>query len=143
MKLNFLRLIIVLGIFFNYSSMAGEWEKGIKRVAIPGGLTADRLPDPQSKGATLFASYCGQCHNLPSPRMHSTGDWSMRFEKMMDHAILMAEASPDIKIPADNEKKEIASYLEKNGFIGLPATSLLRGEPQAFNVMWFCSVCHA
>src|SRR4030067_3006147 len=51
MKLNVLRLIIVLGIFFNYSSMAGEWEKGIKRVAIPGGLTADRLPDPQSKGA--------------------------------------------------------------------------------------------
>jgi len=144
MNLSFLRVIMVLGILFHFSnSTAGEWEKGIKRVAIPGGLTADQLPDPQNKGAALFASYCGQCHNLPSPRMHSTGDWPMRFEKMMDHAMLMAGASPDVKIPVDKEKKEIVSYLEKNGFRGLPATALLRGEPQAFNVMWFCSVCHA
>jgi len=144
MNLSFLRLIMVLGILFHFSnSMAGEWEKGIKRVVIPGGLTADQLPDPQSKGAALLASYCGQCHNLPSPKMHSTGDWPMRFEKMMDHAMLMAGTSPDVRIPVDKEKKELVSYLEKNGFRGLPANSLLRGEPQAFNVMWFCSVCHA
>jgi len=144
MNLSFLRLIMVLGILFHFSnSMAGEWEKGIKRVVIPGGLTADQLPDPQSKGAALLASYCGQCHNLPSPKMHSTGDWPMRFEKMMDHAMLMAGTSPDVRIPVDKEKKELVSYLEKNGFRGLPANSLLRGEPQAFSVMWFCSVCHA
>ena len=62
---------------------------------------------------------------------------------MMDHAMLMAGASSDIRIPADKEKEEIVSYLEKNGFRGLPANSPLRGEPQGFNVMWFCSVCHA
>jgi len=140
----FLRLIMVLSVLFYFSNcMAGEWGKGIKRVVIPGSLTADQLPDPQSKGAALLASYCGQCHNLPSPRMHSTGDWPMRFEKMMDHAMLMAGTSPDVRIPVDKEKKELVSYLEKNGFRGLPANSLLRGEPQAFTVMWFCSVCHA
>ncbi|MDE2118388.1 MAG: hypothetical protein KGJ19_07320 [Betaproteobacteria bacterium] len=144
MNIKFLRLIMVLGSLFYFSnSTAGEWEKGIKRVAIPGGLTADQLPDAQSKGAALLALYCGQCHKIPSPRMHSTSDWPMRFEKMMDHAMLMAGASPDVKTPADKEKKEIVSYLEKNGFRGLPATSLLRGEPKAFNVMWFCSACHA
>ena len=37
----------------------------------------------------------------------------------------------------------MADYLEKNGFRGLPANSPLRGEPQLFNVIWFCSVCHA
>lgn len=144
MNLSFLHLIMVLGIFFNCSnSTAGEWEKNVKRVAIPGGLTADQLPDPQNNGAVLFASYCGQCHNLPNPRMHSTGDWPVRFEKMMDHAILMASASLDVKIPVDNEKQEIVSYLEKNGFKGLPATAVLRVEPNGFNITWFCSVCHA
>ncbi|MGC2047714.1 MAG: hypothetical protein WA635_03795 [Gallionella sp.] len=144
MNLNLLRLIIIVGVLFHFSSgTAGEWEKGVKRIAIPFGLTADNLPDPQSKGAALLALYCGQCHNLPSPKMHSSDDWPMRFEKMMDHALLMAGTSPKIKIPADKEKKEIVSYLKKNGFRALPAKSPLRGEPQAFNVMWFCSVCHA
>ncbi len=145
MNLNFLRLIMVLGIFFNSSSsIAGAWEKNIKRIVIPSfGLTADQLPDPQSKGAVLFASYCSQCHNLPSPKMHSTGDWPVRFGKMMDHALLMAGTSPGIKTPADKEKEEIVSYLVKNGFRELPANSPIRGEPQAFNVLWFCSVCHA
>jgi len=144
MNPSFLRLIMILGIlFYSSGSTAGAWEKNIKRIVLPFGLTADQLPDPQSKGATLLASYCGQCHNLPSPKMHSTGDWPTRFEKMMDHAMLMAGASPGIKIPADKEKTEIVSYLEKNGFRGLPANSPLRAEPQAFNVIWFCSVCHA
>ncbi len=144
MNLSFLRLIMVVSILFcSGSSTAGEWGKGIKRIVLPFGLTANQLPDPQSKGAALLASYCGQCHNLPSPKMHSTGDWPMRFEKMMDHAMLMAGTSPDVKIPVDKEKKELVSYLEKNGFRELPANSPLRGEPQVFNVIWFCSVCHA
>lgn len=144
MNQNIFRLIAVLGILFHFSSAtAGEWGKGIKRIVIPFGLTAEQLPDPKSKGATLFASYCSQCHNLPTPKMHSTGDWPLRFEKMMDHARQMAGASPNIKMPGNNEKKEIVSYLEKNGFRGLPANSPFLGEPQSFNVLWFCSVCHA
>ncbi|MDP2758901.1 MAG: hypothetical protein Q8O64_00645 [Sideroxyarcus sp.] len=144
MNLNFLRLIMVLGILFNSSNItAGEWGTDTKKIVIPFGLTADQLPNPESEGAALFASYCGQCHNLPSPKMHSTDDWPMRFEKMMDHAMLLAGASPNIKIPVDKERGKIVSYLVMNGFRGLPANSLLRGEPQAFNVMWYCSVCHA
>lgn len=113
------------------------------RVAIPGGLTADTLPDAKSKGAKLFALYCSSCHSLPSPRMHSRSDWPARFEKMMDHFRLMAGAAPDIKMPADNEKEEIVSYLKKNGFIGLDAYAPLLVEPDGFNVAWFCSACHA
>ncbi len=144
MDLRFVRLVMVLGMLFHFSgSMAGEWGKDTKRIVIPFGLAANQLPDPQSKGATLFASYCSQCHNLPSPRMHSTDDWPLRFETMMDHAVVMAGASPAIKMPADKEKTEIVVYLAKNGFRGLPADSPLRGEYQVFNIIWFCSVCHA
>lgn len=139
-----LRLIIVLGVLCLFSSTAGAaWEKGVKKITIPFGLSASQLPDPQSNGATLFASYCSQCHNLPSPRMHSTDDWPMRFEKMMDHAMLMAGTSSGVKLPADKEKGEIIAYLVRNGFKGLPADSPLRGEYQVFNIIWFCSVCHA
>ena len=144
MNLNLLRLIMAVSFLFHFSgSTAGEWGKEIKRIVIPFGLTADQLPDPQSKGAALFVSYCSQCHNLPNTKMHSTGDWPMMFERMMDHAKLMAGSSSAVRMPADKEKKEIVSYLEKNGFRGLPANSPLRGEPQLFNVIWFCSVCHA
>ena len=144
MNPKFSRLITALAMLFYFNcSTAGEWGKDIKRIVIPFGMTADRLPDPQSKGATLLASYCTQCHNIPSPKMHSTGDWPMMFEKMMGHALLMAGTLHNVKIPADKEKKEIVSYLKKNGFRELPANSPLRGEPQIFNVIWFCSVCHA
>jgi len=152
MNLNFLRLMAVVSFLFYFNDgMAGAWEKDIKRIVIPFGLTADKLPDSQSKSAALYAKYCSQCHNLPSPRMHSADEWPLRFEKMMDHARLMAGtsarlmagASPAVKMPTFTEKEEIASYLGKNGFIELPANSPLLGEPQAFNVLWFCSVCHA
>jgi hypothetical protein len=135
---------MVLGILFHAgSAIAGEWGKDIKRIVLPFGMSADQLPDAKSKGAALYASYCSQCHNLPSPKMHSASDWPMRFEKMMDHAIQMAGSSPNIKTPAKKDKKEIVSYLQKNGFRALPANSPLLREPQAFNLLWFCSVCHA
>ena len=144
MKPEFLRMVLALALLFHFgSSTAGEWGKDVKRIVIPFGVTANQVPDPQSKGAALLASYCGQCHDLPSPKMHSAGDWHMRFEKMMDHATLMAGSSTAVKTPADKEKKEIVAYLEKNGFRDLPANSPLRAEPKVFSVIWFCSVCHA
>lgn len=143
MNPGFLRLIVVLGVLSLFSGTAGAWEKGVRRLVIPFGMAANQLPDSQSRGATLFASSCSQCHNLPSPRMHSTDDWPMRFEKMMDHAVLMSGGSSDVKLPTDKEKGEIVAYLVKNGFRGLPADSPLRNEYQVFNIIWFCSVCHA
>ena len=144
MNPNYLRqLTIAVALFFFACGTAVAWEENIKQVAIPGGLTADNLPDSKSKGAKLFALYCSKCHSLPSPRMHSTSDWPVRFEKMMDHFRLLAGTTPGIKLPADNEKKEIVSYLQKNGFIGLAEYAPLLTQPEGFNVAWFCSACHA
>ena len=41
----------------------------------PPGITLADLPDPNSPGAKLIGTYCGQCHNAPSPQMHSATDW--------------------------------------------------------------------
>ena len=141
---NSVRLLTVAAILLIFTcGTAVAWEKNVKQVAIPGGVVADRLPYPQSEGAKLFAQYCSKCHNLPSPRMHSSSDWPMRFEKMMDHAVLMAGTAPDIKMPTGDEKATIISYLQKNGFAGVPGNAPVLGEQGAFNVVWFCSACHA
>ena len=145
MNPNYLRLLTgAIVLFFFTCGTAVAWEKNIKRVAIPGGLTADQLPDAKSKGAQLFASYCSKCHSLPSPRMHASSDWPMRFEKMMDHSVMIAGAAPDNKMmPGASEKAEIVAYLQKNGFVGLSAYAPLLTEPEGFNVAWYCSSCHA
>lgn len=138
-----LTVTVAAVLLFFACGTAVAWDENIKQVAIPGGLTADTLPDAQSKGAKLFASYCSRCHSLPSPRMHSTSDWAMRFEKMMDHVKLLAGTVPGIKMPAENEKREIVVYLQKMGFIGLAEYAPLLTEPEGFKVAWFCSACHA
>ena len=145
MKPNYSSLLTgAIVLFFFTCGTAMAWEKDTKRVAIPGGLTARELPDAKSKGAQLFASYCNKCHSLPSPRMHSSSDWPMRFEKMLDHSVMIAGTAPDSKMmPADNEKTEILAYLQKNGFVGLAAYAPLLTEPDGFNVAWYCSSCHA
>ena len=131
MNSNSMRLLAI-ALFFPVCSMAAGWEGKIKQVAIPGGLAADHLPDSQSRGAKLYASHCSKCHNLPSPRMHSARDWPARFEKMMDHVKVISAAAPDIKMPAESEKSEMASYLQKNGFVGLVAYAPLLSEPEGF-----------
>ncbi len=137
------QLVVAAALLFLACGPAVAWDKNIKQVAIPGGLTADTLPDAQSKGAKLFASYCSQCHSLPSPRMHSTADWPMRFEKMIDHVRLLAGTAADIRMPIGNDKQVIVSYLQKMGFVGLAEYAPLLTEPEGFNVAWYCSACHA
>lgn len=137
------QLAVTTVLLFFVFGTAVAWDDSIKQVAIPGGLTADTLPDAQSKGAKLFASYCSRCHNLPSPRMHSRADWPMRFGKMMDHVKLLAVTAPDIKIPNENEQQEIVTYLQKMGFIGLAEYAPLLTRPEGFKVAWYCSACHA
>ena len=42
---------------------------------VPAGIKPGNLPAPGSEGAKLVARYCVQCHNLPSPLMHSAAEW--------------------------------------------------------------------
>ena len=134
--------LTIINLLF-YCRESEAVDKGIKMLVIPGGLTAEKLPEPGSRGARLYASYCSQCHNLPNPKMHSTDDWPIMFEKMTEHSRLMAGLNPDIKMLVPNEKAEIISYLTRNGFVALPGNAALLKGPDAFKIIWFCSVCHA
>ena len=49
---------------------------------VPPGVKPGELPAPGSEGAKLMARYCVQCHNLPSPMMHSAAEWPGVAERM-------------------------------------------------------------
>ena len=41
----------------------------------PPAITPDQLPSPASAGARLMQKFCVQCHGLPSPGLHTAGEW--------------------------------------------------------------------
>ena len=42
---------------------------------LPPGIKPENLLEPDSLGAKLLIRYCAQCHDLPSPFMHSGEEW--------------------------------------------------------------------
>src|SRR5688572_26131367 len=64
----------------------------------PPGTTAADLPEPNSRGATLIAQYCVQCHNIPAPQMHSATDWPGIARRMWLRMELLP-ASQQVKVP--------------------------------------------
>ncbi|HHL39261.1 MAG TPA: hypothetical protein ENJ37_02030 [Deltaproteobacteria bacterium] len=116
---------------------------GERRLVIPGGLAARRLPEPQSEGARLFSRYCGQCHNLPNPKMHSVVEWPSMFEEMMAHARSLGAVRPGIETPGERARNEIVSYLRRHGMKSLSDDDPALSGEGAFTFIWFCSTCHA
>ncbi len=114
-----------------------------KRLVIPGGLAAKSLPEPESRGARLFSRHCSQCHNLPNPKMYSSDEWPMMFNRMMSHARSMASIRGDITVPADDERESIVDYLRRNGLRAISPDDPYLKTPEAFQFVWFCSTCHA
>lgn len=52
---------------------------------IPKGMTAAGLPQSESRGASVLLIYCAQCHDLPTPSMHSAQEWHEVLKRMEKH----------------------------------------------------------
>jgi mono/diheme cytochrome c family protein len=65
----------------NKKSDKSAWPSSM--LLMPQGLKQDQMPDPDSEGARLTASYCAQCHGIPYPAGHSASDWVVIMRKMM------------------------------------------------------------
>ena len=50
---------------------------------LPPTFEANRLPQPESRGARLMTQYCVQCHNLPNPAMHHGAKWPVVVGRMV------------------------------------------------------------
>lgn len=116
----------------------------IRKIIIPKGISEkEQIPEPESKGGSLFIIYCSQCHNLPNPVMYSRDEWSMVFERMLEHARSIGATMKGIELPTGRGKEEIITYLRRNGLKALPRDDPSLKRPDAFQFVWFCSTCHA
>ena len=106
----------------------------------PPGVTAADLPDPSSLGAKLVATYCAQCHELPSPQMHSATDWPSIARRMW----LRMELLPStlrVKVPTSAERFAMLEYVTANA-LKVSGSTLPPGPGrEAFSQV--CSRCHA
>jgi cytochrome c5 len=106
----------------------------------PPGITASDLPEPNSMGAKLVATYCGQCHNMPTPQMHSATDWPGVARRMWLRMGLLAPAL-GVKVPTMADRFAMLDYLTGNA-LKVSGASLPAGRGrEAFAEV--CSRCHA
>lgn len=106
----------------------------------PPGTAAADLPDPNARGAQLVGQYCAQCHNLPSPQMHSATDWPSIARRMWLRMELLP-ATLQVKVPSAAERFAILDYLNTNA-LKVSGSALPAGAGrEAFSQV--CSRCHA
>lgn len=70
---------------------------------------AAALPEAGSRGAALFQEACSQCHELPDPGLHTSGEWPAVVERMRDR---MREWGR--RVISDEERDAIVGYLGRH-----------------------------
>ncbi len=106
----------------------------------PPGIAAGDLPSPQSPGAVAVAKYCGQCHDLPAPSMHSAVDWPRVTRRMW---LRMDRLPPAFKVavPDEGDRAVLLNYLTANA-LQVSGSSLPPGRGREEFAL-ICSRCHA
>jgi len=114
---------------------------------LPPGIDPHYLPEPESRGAKLLSTYCAQCHNLPSPRMHTAEDWSRVVGRMLMRERMMAGMRGmmmQVKAPSSQEEETLLQYLQKHAMQALaPGTMLMFDSLGAALFQQTCAQCHA
>ncbi|HFD86387.1 MAG TPA: hypothetical protein ENJ35_01790 [Gammaproteobacteria bacterium] len=116
---------------------------------LPPGIESNKLPDPQSSGAKLLAQYCTQCHDLPSPGMHSAQAWPSVVERMNQRMQMMSGRNMmgmmhAIDAPTERELETVMAYLQKQAQKPIDRSQyedLNSMAGQSFDKT--CSQCHA
>lgn len=126
-------------------SMKGMMKEMMSGI-LPSGIKPEDLPDPESPGAKLTTTYCSQCHNLPSPLMHSAEEWPLVAERMISRERMM-DGRPGmmgIKAPSSQEEEVLLEYLKTHALKVLaPGTVPSPDSPNASLFRQACSRCHA
>jgi cytochrome c5 len=110
---------------------------------VPPGVAPQSLPDYESRGAELMVLYCQQCHNLPSPAMHSSAEWPAIADRMFSRTDRMS-GMMGVKSPSQEDRMAIVNYLQANAMRAVPEASMpAAGSTGASHYKEFCSQCHA
>ncbi|TAM79627.1 MAG: hypothetical protein EPN47_17650 [Acidobacteria bacterium] len=139
---------------------------------VPAGIKPGDLPAPGSEGAKLIAKYCVQCHNLPSPSMHSAGEWPGVADRMFQRMSMCSRMSGmgmmrnmggmgmkgmmggtsgngmmgmmNVKAPSAHEQEIIVAYLKEHSLKSIQPGAL--PSPRTKGAILFaatCAQCHA
>lgn len=118
---------------------------------IPKGVTAASLPEGNSRGATVLLLYCAQCHDLPTPNMHTGQEWQKILQRMQKRIQAQRGAMlARILMPPEKDWQVLQDYLARFGQKPLMGKQLAQlqqmddwnsKERQSFQAT--CSVCHA
>lgn len=126
---------------------------GGRNMELPEGIPASELPDPGGRGAGLVATYCGQCHGIPSPRRHAAEDWEATARRMFRRMAHMEGMSGgmmgrmrggrmEVEAPSSGEERAILAYLREHAMRGVREEALPGSEGREAFVR-ICSRCHA
>ncbi|MGD8938218.1 MAG: hypothetical protein PVJ72_02505 [Gammaproteobacteria bacterium] len=114
-------------------------------MVIPKGLNPDALPNAESRGATMLTLYCVQCHDLPTPAMHTPQEWQIvvdRMEKEMQKrrgGILIR-----VMMPPEKDWQILRAYLADNAQKPLDKSQYADLDTPAGRAFEStCSQCHA
>lgn len=79
----------------------------------PPGIKSEDLPDPNSRGAKLLDRFCIQCHDLPSPAMHTPEEWPLVTDRMFARmSMILGMGMMNIENPSLEERQAIVAYLK-------------------------------
>jgi mono/diheme cytochrome c family protein len=113
---------------------------------LPPGTKPEALPEPDSPGAKLLVRYCSQCHNLPSPAMHSATEWPDITKRMFSRMSMMSGmmGMMNVENPAPEARQTIVAYLQAHSMRTISPEAL--PAPESLGAALFrdaCSQCHS
>ncbi len=115
---------------------------------LPPGVKPENLPESDSRVAKLLTRYCAQCHDLPSPFMHSGEEWpaiaGRMFFRMSMMSGMQGMSMMDIENPSAKERDAIVGYLKKHAMKSISTSELpAPGSEGAVLFSERCSQCHS
>lgn len=124
-----------------------EMMKGMMGNMLPSGIKPEDLPDPDSPGAKLAVRFCDQCHDLPSPALHTNEEWP-GVEGRMFARLSMMSGMPmmqgmGMESPSPDQQKAIVDYMVAHAM--KPAVLGALPQPESADAVLFktvCSQCH-
>lgn len=112
---------------------------------IPKGINPDALPDPDARGATLLVLYCAQCHDLPTPLMHTAEEWQDVVKRMQERMqVRRGGMLSRMIMPPEKDWTTLTQYLTEHAQKALNPSNLADLETPAGRAFQAtCSTCHA
>ncbi|MEO5330838.1 MAG: hypothetical protein H7839_02350 [Magnetococcus sp. YQC-5] len=100
------------------------------------------LKDPDSEGSRHIVKYCGQCHNVPGPSMHTREEWSLVFWRMIWRMQMMRAQFKNFLVPTYAESHVMFSYLSANAIQAISASDVPTQNEGAKDYLKICMQCH-